>query len=296
MTDRSNPVSRRSFLQHSALAAAAALVGACRPEQDPFLRIGVCGPLDRHEEFVSAGYEFIEPTVQNLLVPGEPEAAFAAGEERAASISVPVPVANQFLPGSLKVVGPELDMEAVMAYAAVAFRRARRIGIEHIVFGSGGARYVPEGFPYDVAVDQFTRVLTEMAPVAQESGITLCVEPLRRQETNFLNTVPETVAVLDRVAHPAVGLTFDIYHVMQEGRSAEDVMIGGRYIQHLHVAENTDRAAPGTHGDDFTPYFAALRSVGYSGRISVECRWRDINSEMRTAYDALRAQIQGLPG
>ena len=296
MAEERHSISRRTFLGHSASAAVAVLVGACSSERDPFLRIGVCGPVAGHEDFVAAGYEFIEPSVQNLLRPGAPEDAFAAAVQQVAALAVPVPVANLFLPGSLKVVGPELDMEAVMAYAAIAFRRARRIGIGHIVFGSGGARNVPEGFPQDEAVGQFTRVLTEMAPVAQEWGITLCVEPLRRQETNFLNTVPETVAVLDRVAHPAVGLTFDIYHVMQEGRNAEDVIIGGRYIRHLHVAENTDRAAPGTHGDDFTPYFEALRSVGYSGRISVECRWRDRSAQLRGAYEALRAQIQSVAG
>lgn len=296
MAEESHPITRRKFLGHTASAAAAVLVGACGSRRDPFLRIGVCGPVAEHEDFVEAGYDFIEPSVQNLLRPGAPQDVFAAAVQQVASLPVPVPVANLFLPGSLKVVGPDLDLKAVMAYAAVAFRRAHRIGIEHIVFGSGGARFVPEGFPHDEATDQFTRVLAEMAPVAQEWGITLCVEPLRGQETNFLNTVPEAVAVLDRVAHPAVGLTFDIYHVMQEGRNAEDVMIGGQYIRHLHVAENTDRAAPGTHGDDFTPYFEALRSVGYSGRISVECRWQDRHAQLRAAYEALGAQVQSVAG
>ncbi len=280
----------------SASAVAAAFAGACNSGQAEFLSIGVCGPVAEYADFASAGYRYIEPSVQNLLVPGAPEEAFAARADVMASLPVPVPVANLFLPGSLKVVGPDLDMEAVMAYAAVAFRRARSIGIEHIVFGSGGARYVPEGFPHDEAARQFTGVLTEMAPVAQEWGITVCVEPLRSQETNFLNTVPEAVAVLDRVAHPAVGLTFDIYHVMQEGRNAEDVLIAGRYTKHLHVAENTDRAAPGTHGDDFTPYFEALKSVGYSGRISVECRWRNKTAELAGAYRALQDQVSRVTG
>ena len=231
----------------------------------------------------------MEPSVQQFLVPEASEAEF---ENNARLLTaLPVPVANLFLPGSLKVVGPDLNMEAVLRYAETAFRRAQSVGVEHIVFGSGGARFVPDGFSAGEATHQFTRVLREMAPVAERYGVIVCLEPLRRQETNFLNTVPEAVAVLEGVAHPSVGLTFDIYHVLQERRSAEDVLAARRHIRHLHIAENTDRAAPGTHGDDFTPYFVALKAIGYSGRISVECSWRDKEAELAQAYDAVRAQI-----
>jgi hypothetical protein len=41
-----------------------------------------------------------------------------------------------------------------MAYVAKAFDRVARLGVRIVVFGSGGARRVPEGYPRDDAVRQ----------------------------------------------------------------------------------------------------------------------------------------------
>ncbi len=207
------------------------------------------------------------------------------------AIGLPVPVANQFLPSRLKVVGPDASHDSVLLYVNTAFHQARKVGIEHIVFGSGGARYVPDGFSKAAARQQFVELLRKMAPLVSNYGITLCLEPLRRTETNFLNTVPESLEIIRDIDHPAVQLTFDIYHVLQEGRGAEDVLLAGDAIRHCHVAEKRDRAAPGVHGEDFTSFFAALRSVGYHGRISLECRWRNRAAQLRSAVREIKRQL-----
>ena len=224
-------------------------------------------------------------------MPEQPVSAFEQKLKILEASKLPVPVANQFLPGPLKVVGPDMNLDAVLTYAETAFSRAQRVGIEHIVFGSGGARHIPTGFPKEAAYGQITEVLQAMGPLAATYGITLCLEPLRHQETNFLNTVPEMMEIVNGVNHPAVQLTFDIYHVTQEGRSASDVALAGASIRHCHVAEDTDRAAPGVHGDDFTAWFQALDAIGYTGRVSVECRWQDRLHELPRAVVALTRQM-----
>ena len=277
--------SRRQFLCQVLAASAIAWKGG-RPQW----QVGICGAAEDHETFTTAGYRFLEPPVQSFLMPQESEDMFNVVAE--SNYSLPIPVANQFLPSDLKVVGPELDLPRVLDYAEVAFMRARRVGIEHIVFGSGGARYVPDGYGIQKAAIQFVEVLRNMAPLAEKWGIELCLEPLRRQETNFINTVPEAVDILVEVGHPSLGLTLDIYHILQEGRDAGDVAIGGQYIRHVHIAENVDRAPPGTHGEDFGSYFMALNEIGYTGRVSVECRWRDRERELASAYMAVNEQLQ----
>ena len=285
-------IDRRAFMRAAVVAGVGVGIAGCtRFTQAPFMSIGICDPAGHTEDFAAHGYAYIEPAVQRFLVPNSSEQDFKANLESVKKRGLPVPVVNQFLPSSLKVVGPEADHKAALQYAAIAFRRAQVAGIEHIVFGSGGARNVPEGFSVETATTQFAEVLAKMAPIAHEHGVTLCVEPLRTQETNFLNTVPECMEVLEAVSHPSAQLTFDVYHVTQEGRGAEDVLLAGAAIKHCHIAENEDRRAPGVHGDDFTPFFAALKSIGYNGRISVECRFDDKAAELPAAVQALADQM-----
>ena len=52
----------------------------------------------------------------------------------------------QFISGSLKITGPKVDPAALKAYVEVTLERTERAGVEVMVFGSGGARQVPDGF------------------------------------------------------------------------------------------------------------------------------------------------------
>ena len=119
------------------------------------MQAGICVPAEKVTEVLGAKPEFIEEHIQNFLKPAEPEEAFAQNLARAKALAVPVRAANCFLPGTMKCVGPEVDQEALARYAQTAFRRAQAAGIEVLVFGSGGARKIPDGFPREQAKRQF---------------------------------------------------------------------------------------------------------------------------------------------
>jgi sugar phosphate isomerase/epimerase len=51
----------------------------------------------------------------------------------------------------------------------------------------------------------------------------------------------------------------------------ESIAQSGRWIRHVHVAENT-RVEPGPGSMDFIPGFKALKELGYGGIIELECR------------------------
>ena len=63
----------------------------------------------------------------------------------------------------------------------------------------------------------------------------------------------------------------------------------GDYIHHVHVAD-TERKAPGTGEFDFDGFFGALKEAGYDGRISIECRWDDFDTEAPKALEFLKAK------
>jgi sugar phosphate isomerase/epimerase len=256
-----------------------------------FIEVGLCASATEAAMVKAAGCDYIEAGVRNLLVPAEEESVFKARLKIVREQGLESPACNGFLPRTLKSVGPDHDLNQLLSYAEVAFERAQIAGVEHIIYGSGGSRFIPENFSRATAKDQFVNVLRHMAPIAQKYGVTLCLEPLRSQETNFLNTMIEGAEVCDLVNHQHVGLVCDYYHVTQEGRGVADVRKASKYIRTLHIAENENRQPPGTAGDDFRPFFKTLKEAGFHGRCSIESRWTDKAVQAPVAVQTLRLQI-----
>ena len=69
----------------------------------------------------------------------------------------------------LRVTGPDIDRDQQTVYVRKAFDRLARLGTQIVVFGSGGARRVPDGFSKDDALKQlvdFGRRAAFLATVA----------------------------------------------------------------------------------------------------------------------------------
>jgi sugar phosphate isomerase/epimerase len=254
-------------------------------------KIGVCTSLNNAGLLRQSGADYIEVGVRWSLVPDKPNAEFDANREAAKACPLPILAANGFLPGLLKCVGPDADHDAVLAYAQTAFERAKQVGIKHIVFGSSGARAIPDGFDRSRAVHQFVALLMKMAPLAAANDVVVVIEPLNSGECNFINTVPEGARIVEAVGHPNVRLLADIYHMLRMDESPEHIRDAGRLIRHVHIAEKEERTPPGVRADDFTGYLQALRDIGYSGRISIECRWNDMLQQLPPAIQTLREQV-----
>ncbi len=256
------------------------------------MKLGICtNPLDALA-WPSLPCDYLEANVQGLLVPESPDTDFAPAAARLAPLAGRLLAANCFLPGGLKVTGPDVDHARLAAYADTAFRRAASLGIRFIVFGSGGARQIPDGWPHAEGFEQFIRALEICAPLAQKHGVVLVVEPLNRAECNLVNTIVEGAVAVARVNHPNIRLLVDFYHMLRNDESPDDIVKVGPWIAHAHVAEKADRTAPGVAGDDFRPFLAALKRAGYAGALSLECKLgSDVPAETTAALAFLRAQL-----
>jgi sugar phosphate isomerase/epimerase len=235
--------------------------------------------------------DYIEENVKRFLVPDQQQKAFEECLTTAERSEIPVRAACGFIPGDMKSVGPDRDMHKLLAWAETAFTRARKAGTEIIVYGSGGSRRIPDGFSKQKAEEQFAQILSEMAPLAQESGVTIVIEPLNTRETNLVNSLAEGAEIVSRVSHPNVQLLADIYHMAAENEPPEEISKFGSIIKHAHLAEKEGRAAPGTAQFDFVPYFQALRQVSYDSMISIECKWEDITTQAAGAVGYVRSQL-----
>ena len=266
---------------------------ATTPESAAVLmpKIGLCTSVDNADKIKAAGYDYVEGGVQNFLVPLEADEKFAPNLKKALAAPLPVYSYAGFLPGDLTCVGPEAKHDKILAYARTAFARAQQVGSTIIVFGSGKARRVPEGFSVEAATAQYVELLKRMGPIAAEYGITVVIEPLNKKECNLVNTVRKGTEIARAVNHPNICVLADIYHMAMEEEGAESIVEAGPLLRHVHLAEKEGRARPGTAPYDFVPYFAALKKIGYTGGISFECRWKNVDEEMAPALAYVKEQL-----
>jgi len=287
--------SRRRFIKNSlaitgVLSVSDSLFSMELPRQ--FLtKIGICTRVSDNGMLAEFGYSYIEESVGHFLMPQESEDKFNVQLELAKESKLPVYSCNSFLPGSLKCVGEEAVHPEILKFVETAFRRAQLAGVKIIVFGSGGSRKIPEGFPAAEARQQFISLCSQMGPIAAKYDVTVVLEPLNKKECNFINSVAEGGEIVKEVKHPNIRLLADIYHMKVEDEGPESIVKYGRFLRHVHIAEKEGRAAPGTHGEDFRPYFEALKKIKYGGALSVECKWDNMEKQAPLALKTLKEQI-----
>ncbi|MCK4999169.1 MAG: sugar phosphate isomerase/epimerase, partial [Anaerohalosphaera sp.] len=253
--------------------------------------VGVCTSTGNAELVKTVNVDYIEAGVQRFLIPFESDEKFAEKLAALQQSGVTVRACNGFIPGSIKSTGPKADHDKLLKYAETAFQRAQKTGIKIIVFGSSGSRNIPKGFDRDQAKAQFVSLLKRMGPIAAKYDVTIAIEPLNRKETNFIISVTEGHEIVKLVDHKNIRLLADFYHMLRENEGPESIVEAGKYLVHAHIAENEGRHYPGKNGEDFTPYLVALKQIGYSGSISMECRWGNFSEELAPAAAYLRKQI-----
>ena len=254
------------------------------------IQIGICAGPDRIAK-VAPGYDFCEPMVAELLARGN-DAEFAPKATQLARQVPHVRAFNCFIPGDLKIVGPDVAWEPLAAYASTAIARAAQVGAGTIVFGSGGARRIPDGFSRAKAWGQLVRFCDMCGQVAEMHGLVIAIEPLNHTECNVINSYLEGVSLAKDVDRPrSVRVLADIYHFMMDAESLNDIREAPEWLTHIHLAD-TDRRFPGSGSYPLERLLAILKEIGYCGKVSIECSWGDdLTDESARALAFLRGQL-----
>jgi sugar phosphate isomerase/epimerase len=272
---------RREFLKSGALAGlglalAGRLPAAPEAAAPLFSAMGLAGPLDRADFFKNQGADFLTVGTADILMPDKPDEDFAKSLAKVAASPLPVLACNGFIrPANLRCIGPQANHDEVLKWADTAFRRLKQIGGRFMVFGSSGARKLPDGWDKKQADDQFIALLKRMGPLAGNHGVTVTVEQLQPSECNFLNHIEHTARLIRAAGHPNVRVLADLFHMARSGDTPEDLKNAMEVVAHIEIAEKGDRTYPGVAGDDFRPFFRVLKQAGYRGAINIEGRGKD---------------------
>ncbi len=256
------------------------------------MKLGVCADPKFAPTLADADFEFIELHVQNHLKTQQDKTAFEAELTRIQASPIPALVANCFVPGVLKITGPDVDLVALERYVTLAFQRAKQASIGVIVFGSGGARRIPDGFDRETAWEQLITFGKMIGPIAQQHNVVVVVEPLNQRECNVLTSVGESGRYVQEVGHSNVQLLVDGYHWALDNDSYDDIVTYGHLLKHVHIATTASRLPPGFEACDFSPFFKALKEAKYEGPISIEARWDNIEHQAQAAYQHLKDLVE----
>ena len=252
------------------------------------MRFGVCAGLDALETLALAGFDYIEPPVVGLLQLEQPETEILPPLVSVFADAPLQPEAfNLFLPGDLKVVGPDTDEYQQALYLDAAFQRVAKLGGKVVVFGSGGARRIPDGWPPATAYDQIIHFLRQCGISAGHFGVTVAVEPLNSGECNFINSVAEAAALAQEVNHLNIGVLSDLYHITQDSQGYDETRDAISWLRHVHVAGLGRRAPTAADYEYLRDYFAVLKAAGYNGRVSIEANWDNLAEQAAEAREVL---------
>lgn len=144
------------------------------------------------------------------------------------------------------------------------------LGGQSIIVGSPKQRSLMEGVSREQGWEWATGVFRPAVKRAEEAGITICIEPLSPEETNFINTAREAIEFAHGLQSPAMKIILDVKAMCSEGRPVPDIIRESRGEFAYFHANDRNLKGPGFGDVDFKPIAAALREVGYDGHVSVE--------------------------
>lgn len=263
------------------------------------MKYGVCANMvaqDKHgigvsriAEAAEIGFDYVELPLAQIMALSNNE--FVEGPLKSISESgIVCACCNNFFPASIRLTGENTDFESALDYAWRALERVNKLGAQRVVFGSSGARNVPNGYSLQRGIGQIKDLLWKLGEIAKEHGILIVIEPLNRLESNIINTLSEGVALAREVAHPAVAALVDFYHLGLRGESTEEILKAKGILRHVHFARVLGRSMPVMRDEDnYDGFFTALRSIDYDETLSIEAYAdNDFTKQAKHALQLLR--------
>ena len=150
---------------------------------------------------------------------------------------------------------------------------ARSLGCSTLIVTAGNNW---PGESVEITRRRVVRKLTQMAAVAQEEGMTLCLEPLNVQVDHpdyWHTTMAQAADIVHEVNSPHLKILYDIYHQqLTEGNLLNNLRRYLPLIGHIHVAQVPGRVELGSGEIDYRTVFAAIDQTGYTGYVGLEFR------------------------
>lgn len=146
------------------------------------------------------------------------------------------------------------------------------LGGAYLVHGSPAQRRLDPSDPAGSAA-RGEAVWAAVAADAEAAGVVYCIEPLAPPEADFVTTLAEAAAIVERVGSPALRTMLDTSAAgLAEAEPVPALIerwLPTGLVAHVQLNDR-NRRGPGQGTDAFAPILAALKRTGYSGWLAME--------------------------
>jgi sugar phosphate isomerase/epimerase len=208
------------------------------------------------------------------LPAGEDEHSLELVRDSTLAVTNCVPQVPSILPLPL-IDGPVDPRERIEAICA-SIRRLAPFSPRSVVCLTGPAGERPEAEARRIVVDGLRRIGRE----AKANGVRVGVEPFQRlgsEQWTLATSVAEAADLLEDAGEPALGLTFDIWHLWDSENLHEDIREHADLLTAVHVNDWrvptrgwADRVLPGDGVAGVPAILAALDTAGWAGPYDLE--------------------------
>jgi D-psicose/D-tagatose/L-ribulose 3-epimerase len=147
------------------------------------------------------------------------------------------------------------------------------LGGKYLVHGSPAQRRVRDQPDPAAAAARAEAMWVAVAADAAVAGVVYCIEPLARPEADFVNTIAEAAAIVQRIGAPALRTMIDTSAAgLMEGEPVADAIrrwMPTGLVAHVQLNDR-NRRGPGEGGDRFAPVIRALADTRYQGWLAIE--------------------------
>lgn len=174
-------------------------------------------------------------------------------------------------PEGLHIGHPErLIRERTIDYLRQLVDFCADIGGAFMVFGSPNQRNIFPELGQEKGRQYAIEAFANCGESAGSRGVTLCLEALPANLTNFLNSNAEVAALIKEINHPNVQMMLDVKSMCAESISIpENIRSCQGLFKYVH-ANDANLKGPGFGDTDFKPIFKTLTDMDYQGFVSVE--------------------------
>ncbi len=254
------------------------------------MKFGICvgTDIEKMKYMKAVGYDYSESHCQEIAKKDKEYL------DEMKKTGLPVVAANCFI--GMRVVGEEKNYEEIDAYLVKLFENAAYLGIKYLVFGSSGARRIPDGMSLEEGRAEIIDFLkNHVVPLAEKYNIIIAIEPLRPEECNAINTVADGVEVAKAVDSPFVKVLADVAHMFVQNESMESLLDHKGWVVHAHTSNPDPDPSLGRKriypvaSDEFSQvsFINALKEIGVE-YCSIEAEIQNFEEDAKNAFEILK--------
>jgi sugar phosphate isomerase/epimerase len=141
--------------------------------------------------------------------------------------------------------------------------------------------------------EYFLKMYQEFLNEVEGTNGHILIEGINRYESPYMNNLADCADVVKKINHPNAGVLADFFHMsIEEVNLPQSILDCGHLIRHVHLGDS-NRLLPGNGNTDWKGCFEALKQIGYSGYLNLECAIQGPFTKVEQSLNYMKTIIEG---